>query len=328
MSPPAARHGVVAIGRNEGERLVCCLRSLQAGQVPLVYVDSGSTDGSPEAARALGAEVVALGMHQPFTAARARNAGFEHLIRHAPGLQYVQFVDGDCEVAADWIATATRFLDSHPEVVAVYGRRRERHPERSIYNRLCDLDWPWAPGDARYFGGDVMMRTAALRAVGGYDAALIAGEEPELAIRLRRRGGRVWQLDAPMTMHDADMHRFGQWWRRSVRTGYAYAEGAAMNGAPPERHWVRETASALLWGALLPLAALLALASQPLLVAAIGALYGLQFVRMALRSPLDRRTAALRAAFLLVGKFAEASGAIRYALTRLRGLQGRLIEYK
>lgn len=322
------RLGVVAIGRNEGSRLVRCLHSLRAGRVPLVYVDSGSTDGSPEAARELGAEVVALDMRQPFTAARARNAGFERLLQIAPGISCVQFVDGDCEVADGWVETATRFLDTHAEVVAVYGRRRERHPERSIYNRLCDLDWPWAPGEARHFGGDVMLRAAALREVGGYDPGLIAGEEPELAIRLRRRGGRVWQLDVPMTLHDADMHRFGQWWRRSVRTGYAYAEGAAMNGAPPERHWMRETASALVWGAAMPLVALIALRPWPALAAAIVALYGLQFLRITLRSPLDRRTAALRAAFLLIGKFAETAGAFRFALTRLRGLRGRLIEYK
>ena len=81
----------VVIGRNEGARLLACLQSL-AGQVRrLVYVDSGSTDGSVKAAQAAGAEVVVLDMEQPFTAARARNAGLAVLADNPP--EFVQLVD-------------------------------------------------------------------------------------------------------------------------------------------------------------------------------------------------------------------------------------------
>jgi hypothetical protein len=52
-------YGVVAIGRNEGERLKCCLQSA-AGVGTLVYVDSGSDDGSVAWARARGIDVVEL----------------------------------------------------------------------------------------------------------------------------------------------------------------------------------------------------------------------------------------------------------------------------
>lgn len=70
--------GVVVIGRNEGERLRQCLRSLLP-TVVAVYVDSGSTDGSAKWARDNGAEVVDLDASVPFTAARVRNAGFQRL---------------------------------------------------------------------------------------------------------------------------------------------------------------------------------------------------------------------------------------------------------
>jgi glycosyltransferase involved in cell wall biosynthesis len=43
--------GLVIIGRNEGERLRRCLASVGAGGCDVVYVDSGSTDGSSEVAR-------------------------------------------------------------------------------------------------------------------------------------------------------------------------------------------------------------------------------------------------------------------------------------
>src|SRR5947209_19431049 len=98
--------GVVAVGRNEGERLRRCLASLQGQSAALVYVDSGSTDGSVAVARSFGASVVELDTSVPFTAARARNAGFDRLMAEHPDLAYVQFVDGDCEVDPDWVGRA------------------------------------------------------------------------------------------------------------------------------------------------------------------------------------------------------------------------------
>src|SRR5262245_22918014 len=123
------KFGVVAIGRNEGERLRRCLESaLTAAAV--VYVDSGSTDGSTQWARDLGVDVVDLDITAPFTAARARNVGFRRILEIVPDLRYVQFVDGDCILVEDWPKRACSFLQLHVDVSAVCGRRRERYPER------------------------------------------------------------------------------------------------------------------------------------------------------------------------------------------------------
>ena len=246
----------MAIGRNEGERLRACLAStVGRGPAAVVYVDSASTDGSVDAARAAGAEVVELDMSVPFTAARARNAGFERLSAVLPGLAFVQFLDADCELVDGWLPAARARLEARPDLAVACGRRRERHPESSSYNRLADIEWDTPVGEAKACGGDALVRASAFRAVGGYDPALIAGEEPELCVRLRKAGWKVERLDAEMTVHDAAMTRFGQWWRRSVRAGHAYAEGAAIHGAPPERHWVRESRSNWFWGLGLPAAA-------------------------------------------------------------------------
>jgi GT2 family glycosyltransferase len=326
--PAPGRYGVVVIGRNEGERLRQCLNALDPRHAPLVYVDSGSSDGSVALAEGLGAHVVALDMTVPFTAARARNSGFARLMELAPDLDFVQFVDGDCEIADGWLGWAMDFLDSRPELAAVGGRLHERYPERSIYNQVCEISWQWKLGDTRAVGGVVMLRTAAMKAVGGYDGSLIAGEESELCIRLRSAGWKIWQADVRMAMHDANMLHFDQWWRRSVRTGYAYAQGAAMNGAPPEQHWVRETRSACVWGAAVPLAAVAALAVTPWLTVAILALYPVQVARIYARSPLPREQARLKAVFLMMGKFPEAWGVAKYFLTHQRSGPHRLIEYK
>jgi hypothetical protein len=315
----------VVIGRNEGPRLEACLASLRGRVVRTVYVDSGSSDGSVAAARRLGAEVVELDRGLPFTAARARNAGLAALAAGETP-DYVQFVDGDCTVDPGWIAAATWFLDGRPGAAVVCGRRRERFPGASVYNRLCDWEWDTPVGLAKACGGDALMRTAAVVGASGYRASLIAGEEPELCLRLRRAGWEVWRIDAEMTIHDASIHRFGQWWRRSRRAGYAFAEGAALHGGAPERHGVAETRRALAWSLLPPaLAAVLA----PLGGAAFLALlaYPLQVTRLAARRGLGRRAAWEHAGFTVLAKLPEALGVAEFHLMRLRG--GRtLIEYK
>ncbi|RYI23340.1 MAG: glycosyltransferase, partial [Acetobacteraceae bacterium] len=216
------RVGAVIIGRNEGARLIACLASFPIWVRPLVYVDSGSTDGSAEAARAAGADVVALDMALPFTAARARNEGFARL-RELGTPELVQFVDGDCKVQQGWVEAAVEFLDARPKVGVVCGRRREIRPELSVFNRLCDGEWDTPVGEAKACGGDALMRVKAVAEVGGYDAGLIAGEEPELCVRLRRAGWTVWRIDREMTLHDAAMTRMSQWWKRTRRGGHAFA---------------------------------------------------------------------------------------------------------
>jgi glycosyltransferase involved in cell wall biosynthesis len=321
---------VVVIGRNEGERLRRCLASVVPQADAVVYVDSGSTDDSVAIAKQSGAEVVNLDMRQVFTAARARNAGFDRVKQIAPHADFVQFVDGDCEVVPGWLAAAQAFLEAHPGVAAACGRRRERFPERSVYNMLCDIEWNTPVGEARSCGGDVLMRRAALDQVGGYRPDLIAGEEPELCVRLRAQGWRIWRLDAEMTLHDAAMTRFAHWWKRTMRSGFAYAHGAHLHGAPPERHWVRETRSAWAWGLGIPLAtAFGAVWVGPW--AGLGWLvYPLQVARLTLRrdAGVDFKQQAQRALFLVLGKFPEALGQLKFHVLRLRGQQAKLIEYK
>lgn len=320
------RIGAVLIGRNEGARLLACLASV-GGQVGrMVYVDSGSTDGSVAAATEAGAVVVDLDLSRPFTAARARNEGLDRLLADGP-LDYVQFIDGDCELREGWIETAQAFLDENPDVAVVHGRRRERFPEASVYNALCDWEWDRPLGEAKSCGGDALMRVAALQAVGGYNPTLIAGEEPEMCVRLRAAGWRIWSLGGEMTWHDAAMTRLSQFWKRNERAGHAYTEGAALHGAPPERHGVEGRNRALIWGALIPVVVILAtLLIHP--AAFLGFLvYPLQIARLALKEN-GGRDGWTRAWFLTLSKFPQAKGAVGYYFNRIRGRRGGLIEYK
>jgi len=317
----------IAIGRNEGARLEACLASLAGRVARIVYVDSGSTDGSLAVARAAGAEVVELDMDRPFTAARARNAGLARLMGNgaedgAAAIELVQVLDGDCALQPGWLDAARAHLADAPGCAVVCGRRRERHPDASVYNRLCDIEWDTPVGEALACGGDALVRVTALRAVGGYRADVIAGEEPELCVRLRQAGWRIWRLDAEMTAHDAQITRFGQWWQRSKRAGHAFAEGAALHGAAPERHWVAETRRALLWG----LGGVVAILLLTVLVGPMGLLAALVYPLQVVR--LSRRGGLAWAFFSVLGKFAEAQGVLSYYWRQISGGQKRLIEYK
>lgn len=319
--------GVVVIGRNEGQRLERCLASLvgTAGQV--VYVDSGSSDGSVALARELGVAVVELDMTIPFTAARARNEGFACMQGLLPSLRHVQFVDGDCEVVASWLPTARAFLDTRPDVAVVCGRRRERFPERSVYNLMCDIEWATPVGEAGACGGDALMRADAFAAVAGFRAELIAGEEPELCVRLRAQGWKVWRLDEEMTLHDAAMTRFGQWWKRTLRGGHAFAEGAALHGATTG-HWQRESRRAWFWGLGVPLATLLACAMLGAAGLLLLLIYPVQVARLARRGDRSTWQNWQLAFFLVLGKFPEMLGQVKFLLSRFGAGKSALIEYK
>lgn len=319
------RVAAIVIGRNEGARLISCLDSLSSVD-QIVYVDSGSQDGSIEEAKQRGVTVVELDRELPFTAARARNAGVDAL-SELGDFTFVQFVDGDCSVVDGWIDEAKSFLLAAPEVAVVCGRRREKFPGATVFNAHCDREWDTPIGETKACGGDSMMRLSAFNDVGGFDPSLIAGEEPELCVRLRAAGWKVHRLATEMTWHDAAISSISQFWKRARRAGHAYAEGAWKHGKPPEAHFVVETRRALVWGALIPFLLVITVLIGGALALVLWAIYPAQIIRLWWREGRDRP--AFEAAVLLtISKFAEAFGVAEFHLRRRFGKRARLIEYK
>jgi len=319
--------GVVVIGRNEGQRLVTCFDSI-ADAAAVVYVDSNSTDGSVMVARSRNIDVVELDLSIPFTAARARNAGLARLQATMANIRYVQFVDGDCQLINGWAETAVSFLERMPDVAAVCGRLRERYPERSVYNWLCDKEWDRPAGEVRSCAGNVMMRVQALSLLGGYRENVIAAEEDELCVRLRAAGWRIWRLPDEMGLHDAAMMHFGQWWRRSLRTGYAFAQGSHLHGRPPERHFVQESRRAWIWGLLLPLICLVVSIAFHPLGWIIWMVYPLQFIRLTARNGGSFQDRASLGLFQLLARFPEGLGQLVFLRDIFLKRQPNIIEHK
>lgn len=320
--------GVVIIGRNEGERLIRCMESLASLLPYVLYVDSASTDNSVLSAKSRGIHVVSLDMSKPFTAARARNAGFEKIIALYPYLKFIQFVDGDCEVLDGWIEQSVLFLQNNPQVAIVNGVLKERFPDKTIYNRLCDIEWKTLVGEIKYCGGNALMRVDAFKKVGGFLPQLIAGEEPELCIRLRRSGWKIWHLNQQMMLHDADMTSFFQWWKRTVRCGYAYAEGASIHGHYPDFHWVKESRRAWLWGMVIPIFILIGFSVHVAVGLIFLIIYPIQILRLTLKSQQKIKSAFIHSFFAVVGKFAEMVGQLKFFKQKYLNEKINLIEYK
>ena len=229
---------VVVIGRNEGARLERCLESVRAMNhsglnLQIIYVDSASTDNSVAAARAYGAEVVAVRPDRP-TAALGRNAGW----RRASG-SLILFLDGDTILDPRFVIDSIPEFDN-PKTAIVWGHRREVHAHASLFNRVLDLDWIYAPGITEFCGGDALMRRSVLEEVGGFDETLIAGEEPEMCRRIRALGYQVVHVNRPMTGHDLAMTSWRQYWKRATRAGYAYAEVSTRFRNTANPFWIED----------------------------------------------------------------------------------------
>ncbi|MAI79256.1 MAG: glycosyl transferase [Deltaproteobacteria bacterium] len=322
--------GVVVIGRNEGQRLRHCLESVQRLGIEVVYVDSGSVDGSCEVAGDLAVHVLRLDDRLPFSAARGRNEGLAFLLNHVPNLEFVQFLDGDCEIHSHWIGHAVRAMDD-PKVAVVCGRRREKHPDASIYNLLCDMEWDTPIGDTIGCGGDSLVRVKAFLEVDGFDPSMVAGEEPDLCVRLLQQGWSTVRIDAEMTLHDVDMTSFSEWWKRMSRAGHAYAEGIKRHGLGSRPMYVRAVASAVLWFAILPAVTLFIFpptAFTPLLLVGCWALVALRVYLSGVKSNFPFRARWIYSVSTVIGKVPELFGVLRYVGRWFLNRPMALIEYK
>jgi glycosyltransferase involved in cell wall biosynthesis len=325
---------VVIIGRNEGERLTRCLESVAAACPPvgfweIIYVDSASSDDSVQRAGRLGANVISVAPTRP-CASIGRNVGWR-----AAHAAIVLFLDGDTVLAPDFVnQTLCEFSD--PKVGVVFGNRRESNTEGSIYNRVLDLDWIIPPGPIEFCGGDALMRREVLEAVGGYDEGLMAAEDTELCARIRAIGYNVLHVDRPMVRHDLAITRFSQYWRRALRTGYAYAEVSERIHRRDSPIWYRQAQHNRVNGAVMaaivagaPILAAGARSFAPVLIGT--AIIVILAVRNAIHSRWKKVRLSTRLLYGLHSHLVQIPlllGQLKYQLDRLGGRTRKLIEYK
>ena len=323
--------GVVVIGRNEGDRLKLCLQSVLNEVGNIVYVDSGSSDDSVAYAESKGVDVVQLDMSIPFSAGRARNKGFHYIVNDKENIEYVQFIDGDCELSAGWLEFATKYLDKNYRCAVAAGRVKERFPEKSIYNLLCDIEWDTPIGETKACGGIFMVRKKRVQDVNGFNVSVIAGEEPELCYRLRQNRWQIYRLDHLMVFHDAAITKFSQWWKRAIRSGHAYAQLFALHGTRKERHCFKDSLRIWFWALIFPgLAFFLSLLFNPWFWLLLLA-YAAQCLKIAIninKRIVDWKHSFLYSFFNVIGKWPQFYGQLDFILKKISRTRLTIIEYK
>jgi GT2 family glycosyltransferase len=222
---------------------------------------------------------------------------------------------------------ASEFFEANPKVAVVCGIRKEIDPSRSIYNWICDLEWNQPAGETEACGGDALFRVEAFRSAGGYDATLLAGEEPELCLRLREQGWRIWRLGKTMTRHDAAMTHLSQYWKRAVRSGYGQSRVAVMHRHSSRNIWMRQSIRPICYALLVPLSlGLFGLFGPwgllPLLV------FPLQIFRLSQQRGLSDPKSWAYASLMMLTKFAETQGALALLKDFVTGKTRNIIEYK
>ena len=319
--------GVVVIGRNEGARLRACLTPLATSSFPVVYVDSASSDGSATLARDLGITTLELDANQPLSAARGRNAGFYYLLEHYPELMFIQFVDGDCVLDDDWLDDAKHQLQTDPRLVAACGILREKDHCKSLFAQLSDIDWSYRPtGEIHSCGGIFMVRASTFQQINGFRSDLSGEEEAELCRRLLRTGGKIIRFPTAMAEHDAGEQNLAQWWQRTTRVGYSYAQAATLPEPDRDYHKQRVIKANIVWAALIPVTMIGLLATHWLwppygiaIAVLLALLYPIQMLRIYRHAKSDGLTtfrAWLYGCFCMLAKWPQLIGHIRYWLNQ------------
>jgi glycosyltransferase involved in cell wall biosynthesis len=324
---------VVVIGRNEGQRLARCLESIARVETvavkEVIYVDSASTDGSAELASRYGALSIKVHSERP-TAALGRNTGWR-----LAASNLILFLDGDTVLHPGFPRVAVDALSMDESIAAVWGHRREMHPERSFFNRILDLDWVYPPGLTEFCGGDVLVRRAVLEETGGFDEALIAGEEPELCHRIRAHGFKILHIDAPMTGHDLAIRHWSQYWKRAIRTGYAYAEVSERFRNGNDSFWSAERNANVLRGSFWAISFTAAVVASFRILPIPFAIWVALLLLLSLRSAWRARwktndllTLLLYGIHSQLQQIPILIGQLRYSFEKSRSSNSSLIEYK
>ncbi len=317
---------IVIIGRNEQKCLNATLEPLVGLQA--IYVDSGSTDRSVVIANNKDIPVHQLSPDSPFTAARARNEGFKIVKKLYPDIRYVQFIDGDCELCPDWLDNAYNELEKNTEIAVLCGELKEKYPDRTIYNKLIQLEWK----SLVYFTGTVIFKVEVFEEINGFNPIVIAGEDSELAARLVESGYVIKKLKIPMATHDANIHSISQWLWRTIRSGHAAADRAYIHSKTRSKDGLQELQSILIWGCIIPIVGVFSMFIHPAFLLLLISLYLLLFVKIVfyrMNTFNDTYLDAMKYSFfIVVGKTPQMLGLSTFYIRELFCRKKHIIEYK
>ena len=231
---------IIVISRNQANTIGMCLDSIQVAtkqsgieNYEIVFVDSRSTDGTPDIVRNhLGHDVRIVRLTGHTNAAIARNAG----AAVATGDAFF-FIDGDMEVGPDFLRIALG-PDGLPIHNVTSGQLPEKFysPDGEFLTDGPDRYKVRADGYRSELGGISMISRKAFEKVGGFATEMRVNEDQELGLRLCEAGYGIYGLATTMsTHHTVDYFQ----WRR---LGKMLLDGSmCYPGVVFRRHWMHKS---------------------------------------------------------------------------------------
>jgi Glycosyl transferase family 2 len=185
----APRVSFVIPVKNDARRLRDCLASIRRNQYEtaafeIVVADNGSTDETPDVARAAGARVFSWPGPR---VSELRNRG----AAEARG-GILAFVDADHEIASGWITAAVEALSREKTGAAgaLYTAPNPGTWVQRLYGALRGRTR--GSSDVLWLGsGNLAVKREVFQAIGGFDASLEACEDVDFCQRLRGAGWRL-----------------------------------------------------------------------------------------------------------------------------------------
>jgi len=188
QGPTEASVSVIVPAHNEEGLIGRCISSVQrtgwpSDRLEVVVVDHQSTDATATVARLAGARVIHQTRDKKIGG--VRNAGLS-----AANGQVVAYVDADCTVPDTWLRSAISILMSDERVGAVGGPCLS--PSNGTWVERCLAPTRLPPGIIRpamtLATSSLVVRTALLNELGGFNETLISGEDDDISNRIRQRG--------------------------------------------------------------------------------------------------------------------------------------------
>lgn len=243
---------IIVVTYNEARHVARLLRSIKALerpapiQIETILVDGGSQDGTATAARAAGFDLVEErpGANIPV----CRNAG----AALAKG-DWLAYVDGDCELAPDWLTQALPFLRHFEQVMLGWPARPPdpMNPMQAAWNfhwlnknprleQVCGQDVVRHEGFRLATTRNMILTRAVFDAIGGFNEELSTGEDTDFAFRAYMADIPVLGIPSLRVQHHGEPRSLAQFYRQQVwhanRNSYAHIKrisGGRVGGNAP-----------------------------------------------------------------------------------------------
>jgi GT2 family glycosyltransferase len=236
---PQPALSVVIKALNEAGKIEACLRSVIAATDPatteIIVADSLSEDATVALASRFPVKVVQLARIED----RGCGAGGQLGFQYARGKRLLM-IDGDMELAPDFLAAGNAALDADPKLAGVAGLVVERVMTLEFQRRHQKPALTATPGLLNHLACGGLYRMDAIQPLGYFtDRNLHAFEEFDLGLRLTAAGWRMRRLGQPGFYHYGHATAAFPLLLKRWKTRYLHGHGELLRSKWGTEFWWR-----------------------------------------------------------------------------------------